>query len=171
MAAPCGRIELVKPATASGSAVQLRRAQAQDIERIADIEQRSFSDPWSATSFQSLVDASMVHFVVATVDDRVAGYVVMWMAADEAEIANLGVSADARRQGVGSTLLQHAIAAARAARASVMFLEVRESNTAALQLYHAHGFSEVGRRKRYYRKPEEDALVLRLDVDTGVYAK
>lgn len=151
--------------SASGhSRVVLRPAREADVAAVAEIEKTSFTDPWSAASFRSLLSAPAVHFAVACDNARAVGYLVMWLAADEAEVANLAVAADARRLGIGSTLITHAMQTARASSASVMFLEVRESNVAARELYAAHGFAVVGRRKRYYRRPEEDALVLRRDL-------
>jgi ribosomal-protein-alanine N-acetyltransferase len=81
---------------------------------------------------------------------------------DEGEIANLAVAPDWRGRGIGALLLVTAITAARSRDATALYLEVRDSNDAARALYAAHGFLEVGRRRRYYRKPVEDALVLRL---------
>jgi ribosomal-protein-alanine N-acetyltransferase len=146
--------------------VLIRPAEEADIAVVAEIERTSFTDPWSASSFRSLLSSPSVHFAVAAEPEKTIGYVVMWLAGDEAEIANLGVDAGARRRGVGAALLTHAIATARASSVSVLFLEVRESNVAARELYASRGFAVVGRRKRYYRRPEEDALVLRLDVMT-----
>ena len=153
------------------SSVQLRPARAEDVARVAEIERESFSDPWSRDAFQSLLVSPAVVFAVATVAERVAGYVVMWLAADEGEIANLAVASDVRRQGMGSVLLAHAVDVGRVSGTAVIFLEVRESNVAARALYASHGFVEVGRRKRYYRRPEEDALVLRLDVNASARVK
>lgn len=141
----------------------VRRATDADITRIAAIERAAFSDPWSPASFRSLLTGTSVHFAVAAGgDDAVVGYLVMWIAGGEAEIANLAVDATARRQRVGTTLLHHAISLARAGAAEAMFLEVRESNVAARAIYAANGFASVGKRSRYYRRPVEDALILRL---------
>ena len=92
---------------------------------------------------------------------RVLGYVVSWYVMDEAEIANLAVSDDVRGAGIGARLLDHALEIARERRSQVVFLEVRESNAAARALYASRGFEVAGRRSKYYRKPVEDALVLR----------
>lgn len=141
----------------------IRKARPDDVDDVAAIERRAFSDPWSANSFRALFGNPLVHFVVA--EDRTAahlvGYMVMWFVVDESEIANLAVSEDARRAGVGARLLDHALAAARERRSAVVFLEVRESNAAARALYASRGFEIAGRRAKYYRKPVEDALVLR----------
>ena len=101
----------------------------------------------------------------------VAGYVVTWLVADEAELANLAVAPDRRRQGIGRYLLDAAMVEAVAGGAASLYLEVRESNVAARALYGARGFVAVGRRPSYYRNPAEDALLLRYrpraGADTG----
>ena len=141
----------------------VRPATKRDIDQIAAIERSSFTDPWSRGSFVGLLGDPRVFFAVAcTADGIVAGYVVAWFVVDEGEIANLAVAADARRKHLGSSLLDAALAAARERRVSSVYLEVRDSNTAARRLYASRGFKEIGRRRNYYRSPVEDALVLRL---------
>lgn len=145
------------------ASVTTRPATTRDIDRVSTIERASFSDPWSRGSFERLVGDSRVHFAVACEpDDAVIGYVVAWFVMDEGEIADLAVAPEVRGRGIGAALLGSAIRAARARGASAIYLEVRDSNAAARHLYARHGFTEVGRRRRYYRKPVEDALVLRL---------
>jgi [ribosomal protein S18]-alanine N-acetyltransferase len=145
-------------------AVTLRRADAGDLDSVVAIERASFSDPpWSRDSFIALVDSPRAYFTVACESPAgvVIGYVVAWFVADEAEIANLAVAPDRRARGVGSRLLDAALAEARLAGARVVHLEVRDSNVPARALYGSRGFSAVGRRRRYYRDPVEDALLLR----------
>jgi ribosomal-protein-alanine N-acetyltransferase len=86
---------------------------------------------------------------------------VAWFAADEGEIANLAVREPTRRRGIGAALLDAALAEGTRRGAANMYLEVRESNEAARRLYASRGFEEIGRRRRYYRHPVEDAIVLR----------
>ena len=144
------------------SEIVIRHAKADDLGRVGDIEQLSFTDPWSRQSFRALVGDDRVLFAVADVQPgEVAGYVVTWFVADEAEIANLAVTPDGRRHGVGAALLDAAVAEALRRGVRQIFLEVRESNVAARALYEGRGFSVMGRRRRYYRHPDEDALVLR----------
>lgn len=81
-------------------------------------------------------------------------------AADEVEILNIAVAPQWRRAGLGSRLLKHALEEARAEGAQRVFLEVRESNRAAIALYMRHGFQAAGRRENYYAAPAEAALVL-----------
>lgn len=143
----------------------IRDATASDLGRIGDIEQTSFSDPWSRQSFRALIGDRRVLFAVADVPEQVvAGYVVTWFAADEGEIANLAVAPELRQRGIGVALLDAALTEARARSVQAVYLEVRESNVAARALYEGRGFVVVGRRRRYYRRPDEDALVLRLEV-------
>ena len=141
----------------------IRAARRDDVDAVAAIERRAFSDPWSANSFRALFGNPLVHFAVAedAIAGRLLGYVVAWFVVDEAEIANLAVSDEARRSGIGARLLDHALSAAEQRQCRVVFLEVRESNAAARALYASRGFEVAGRRSRYYRKPVEDALVLR----------
>ena len=124
------------------------------------IEQAVFSDPWSVRDFKECV-ASEVVFLVAAAPDGVAGYVIAQDAADEGEILNLAVAPSRHRGGIGRALVERALATLAGRGASRIFLEVRESNTAARALYAALGFGEVGRRRRYYQRPVEDAIVLR----------
>lgn len=95
----------------------------------------------------------------------VVGYVVAWLVVDEAEVANVAVAPEVRGRGVGARLLDDALAAARDRGAAVAYLEVRDSNAAARALYASRGFEQVGRRRNYYRKPVEDALVMRRELD------
>ena len=106
--------------------------------------------------------------LVATIGNLdVIGYCMLLTAADQSEIANLAVATNARRCGVGVALLRKAIAVARTKDVVAIFLEVRASNDAARALYAAQGFSEIGRRRGYYQRPSEDALVLQWSATTA----
>jgi ribosomal-protein-alanine N-acetyltransferase len=124
------------------------------------IEQRVFGDPWSVRDFRESVTSGAT-FLVAETNEGVVGYVVALDAADEGEILNLAVAADGRRLGIGRALVEAVLTALAERGVQVVYLEVRESNTAARALYGAHGFIEVGRRGQYYRRPVEDAIILR----------
>lgn len=151
-----------------GRGWHLRGATAADVPQVAAIEAESFADPWSKASFRSLVSDGLVWFRVAADDatEAVNGYILVWFAADEAELANIAVAPRMRGRGVGAALLDEALAAARARGTVRMFLEVRDSNGPARALYHSRGFEEVGRRRKYYRYPVEDALILRRTLDS-----
>ena len=148
--------------SASGSTVRLRPARENDLPAILAIERVSFTDPWSRSSFATLLEQPRVYFAVALgPDDVLLGYVVARFVLDEAELANLAVAPDARGAGVGTLLLEGALDAATVRGTEAMYLEVRASNVSAIALYTSQGFVEISRRKSYYRKPVEDALVLR----------
>jgi ribosomal-protein-alanine N-acetyltransferase len=139
----------------------LRPAREDDIAELALIEESAFSDPWPAPAFASVLAMPSAHVVVAADRrDIASGYCVLLTAADEGEIANLAVARHARRLGVGELLLSHALAVAQATGVVSVYLEVRASNEGAKALYAAKGFREVGRRRGYYQRPAEDALVL-----------
>jgi [ribosomal protein S18]-alanine N-acetyltransferase len=152
--------------TSAGSRerIVLRPARDADLGAVLAIEQASFGDPWNRSAFIDLVNDPRVAFLIAEVGGVVRGYVVAWFVLDEGEIGNLAVASEARRRGIGALLLDGAIAAVRASNVDTLYLEVRDSNAAARALYASRGFVEVGRRREYYRRPKEDALVLRLDL-------
>jgi len=142
--------------------VSVGMARPADIDDILAIERVAFSDPWSADSFRDALEHPAMYFACARGgDDAVLGYVVAWFVSDEGEIANLAVDPARWGGGVGKILLDAALAEGARRGAESVYLEVRESNARARRLYASRGFEEVGRRKGYYRRPEEDAIVLR----------
>lgn len=145
------------------SALVLNRATAADLAEVIALERACYGDPWPASAFASLPDNSRVFFAVARQDVRgpLVGYVVAWYVMDEGELANLAVSHGARKQGIGRALLDSVLEDAKSRDSLQIYLEVRESNSAARELYGSRRFEEVGRRKGYYRSPTEDALILR----------
>lgn len=153
--------------------VILTRAHRSRVPEVAAIELACFSDPWSEASFRQAVDNPGVFFRIATegASGPVVGYVVAWFAGGEGEIANVAVVPSARGRGIGGMLLDAAIAAARDHGAEALYLDVRESNARARALYDSRGFVEVGRRRRYYRRPAEDAIVLRRGIGSRAGSK
>jgi len=142
--------------------VSIDVARRDDIVAITEIEREAFSDPWSARSFRDALEHPSVYFGCARSDGGVVlGYVVAWFVADEGEIANLAVSPAGWGGGIGRALLDAALAEAVLRRIDSVYLEVRDSNERARRLYQSRWFEEVGRRKAYYRRPVEDAIVLR----------
>ena len=148
-------------------------AQRTHVPEVSAIEQACFSDPWSDASFRQAVDNPGVFFRVVTegAGGPLVGYVVAWFAGGEGEIANVAVAPSARGRGFGGMLLDAAIAAAHNYGAEALFLDVRESNARARALYDSRGFLEVGRRRRYYRRPAEDAIVLRRGIGSDAGRK
>lgn len=148
--------------------VVISPATAGDVSAILDIERKAFTDPWSARSFHEALEHPAVFFMCArgAGEDRsaagdIAGYVVAWFVADQGEIANLAVDPTGWGTGIGQALLDAALEEGGRRGASAIYLEVRDSNERARRLYHSRDFEEVGRRRGYYRRPVEDAIVLR----------
>jgi [ribosomal protein S18]-alanine N-acetyltransferase len=142
--------------------VSVRAATEDDLAAIHAIECASFGDPWALEGFRDLLDHPRAKVEVAVdADAAVLGYAIAWYVADESEIANIAVAPSARRRGVGALLLDRILRAAAEFGAQSVFLEVRESNEEARKLYEARQFEIAGKRTKYYRKPDEDALIMR----------
>ena len=142
--------------------VTVRAAEERDLAAIHAIECASFGDPWALEGFRDLIEHPRAKMEVAVdASGEVLGYAVAWYVADESEIANFAVAPSARRRGVGALLLDRILRAAAEFGAKTVFLEVRESNEEARKLYEARAFEVAGKRNNYYRKPDEDALIMR----------
>ena len=132
----------------------------------AELEKLCFSSPWSATSLELLTnDGIGVGYVLMTpaapgAEPTVAAYGGMLITVDEGQITNIAVHPDHRRKGYGAAITRALLRHAKDARLESVSLEVRASNTAAIELYKKAGFAEAGRRKGFYAKPTEDAIVM-----------
>lgn len=139
---------------------RFRRMTESDLDQVMEIEEDSFTTPWSKTSFRNLLGRGDANLWVAEIDEQLVGYAVLWYVLREAELGNIAVVSGWRGQGIGGRLLRWVVESARARGTERLFLEVRESNRAAQTLYERHGFVQVGVRRRYYRAPVEDARVM-----------
>ena len=140
---------------------RIRPATPADVPALAEIERACFSDPWSPEGIAETFHNGTSIVLLGECNERTVGYLMARVSGEEGEILNLAVLPGHRRRGLARELLAEAIHRMRGFGAREAFLEVRESNTAALALYAARGFRPVGVRPRYYRSPPEDALVLR----------
>jgi [ribosomal protein S18]-alanine N-acetyltransferase len=141
----------------------LRPAEAGDIAAIAVIEQSCFADPWSAESFRRLLHVPPAIFLVALFppEPAIVGYIIAFAVDRDAEVLNVAVDPKYRGRGLAGQMVDAVLIQLGARGVRAVFLEVRESNAAARSLYASRGFREIGRRAKYYRRPVEDALVLR----------
>ncbi len=128
---------------------------------IAELERQCFSSPWSEKSISGELTNPLSLWLVAVEDGAVCGYVGSQAVLGEADMMNIAVLPSYRRQGVARKLVTELIDALNSAGNHCLTLEVRASNAPAIALYASMGFLQVGRRPRYYTKPEEDALILR----------
>lgn len=141
--------------------MEIRRMTAQDISQMATLEKACFSTPWSENAFAHELESPIALWLVATEGTVVAGYVGAQISFDEADMMNLAVREDHRRQHLGTLLTQHLVEELKNQNVHSLSLEVRRSNTPAIRLYEAMGFVQVGCRRGYYRDPREDGLIYR----------
>lgn len=143
------------------TAAAIRSAQETDLAALAELSRACFGE--SALAAGAMAPSARRITLLAERGGACAGYIVLALAADEAEIESLAVEAAQRRQGVATALLEAGSRAAEQRGARTLHLEVRESNRAARTFYARRGFTESGRRPGYYRQPEESAVLLRRD--------
>ena len=131
-----------------------------DLPRVDELEHKLFADPWPRSSFLDALADPRAVCLVAERGGSVAGYLVATVLPPIAELQNLGTAPEQQRAGVARALVDSLLDTCRARGARELALEVRVSNAAAQALYRTHGFRLVGLRRGYYRRPEEDALLM-----------
>ena len=139
--------------------------EVRDIPAVMEIERQSFPNPWHESTFRGEIQHRPISFptvVVHNTLNRVIGYVVYWVIADEAQINNIAVHPEFRRMGIGEHVLKHLSRQFSSCGVKIVTREVRPSNTAAQTLYRKLGFKMIGIRRGYYTNPPEDAFVLAL---------
>ena len=141
----------------------VRRMTVEDVPTAHEIDVSSFTLPWPERSFRfEVTDNPAARCWVAELDGHIVGMLVLWLIVDEAHIASLATHPDFRRQGIAKQLLVEALDKAYTEGARTAFLEVRAGNEAARRMYQKFGFEEVGRRERYYKDNNEDAILMTL---------
>ena len=142
----------------------IRKMTVDDLEQVVAIDQISFSLPWPARSFRfEVTDNEASRCWVADLDGRIIAMLVGWFIVDELHVATIATHPEFRGQGIGREILLHALCVAKEEGAIKSFLEVRESNEVAQNMYRNFGFVEDGRRKGYYKDNGEDAILMSLD--------
>jgi ribosomal-protein-alanine N-acetyltransferase len=139
--------------------IEIIRMSREHLSAVAEIEQISFSDPWSVESLELMLGEQAMG-LVALEDGRLLGYVGMMCVLDEGQIINVATHPDARRRGVGRALMIAIEQSAKERGIVFLSLEVRESNAAARSLYSSLGWVECGIRKNFYSKPTENACIM-----------
>jgi ribosomal-protein-alanine N-acetyltransferase len=167
----------------------------EDVPTVSEVERAVFTMPWSAGAFRyELAHNHSATYLVLRytpwapkrrgiprqvvwrlphpdeIDRSILGYGGLWMMLDEGHICTLGIRAEWRGRGLGELLLWSLIQAAHQRGASIVTLEVRESNAVAQGLYRKYGLEVAGRRKGYYTDNHEDALIMSIEgIDTPDY--
>ena len=144
--------------------VTVRGMTTDDVPAVMVIDRLSLRTPWSERSFQyELTENPASCLLIAEHEadvPQIVGFIGFWMLIDEAHVSTIAVHPDCRRQGIGGMLVREAIRQAIERGAELATLEVRQSNRAAISLYQKHDFEFVGRRVRYYRDNQEDAILM-----------
>ncbi len=143
---------------------RLRILSFSDLPAILKIENASYSTPWREATFEGLMRRHDTDIIGMTVMGRLVGYAICWTVGEQAELGNLAVIPSERGKGIGTRLIAAATERVHERGARVCFLEVRVSNEIARGLYERAGFRAIGRRRDYYAKPREDAIVMRRDM-------
>jgi [ribosomal protein S18]-alanine N-acetyltransferase len=151
----------MEPAALEGMSIE-RLSDERDLDEVAELEARCFTNPWTRDMLaRELAQSDVAHvFLLRQPDRRIAAFCACWIVVDELHVNTLVVDVPYRRRGLGLGLMSWVMA--EAARQGVVraTLEVRDSNVAARRLYETLGFQLVARRSNYYSAPVEDALIL-----------
>ena len=139
--------------------------QADELEPILAIEQRSFRWPWGRLSFEGELSCqNACNYVVKSgangTGEQVIAYAFFRRAADELHLLKIAVSPTWRGHGIATRLLERCFAIGAYQGATSVHLEVRPSNTPAIELYLKLGFEVIGRRHKYYAETKEDAVLM-----------
>jgi len=145
---------------------RIRQMADRDLDAVMAIERESDSAPhWISSDYLALAQSDSEesfnrNAMVAEVAGEVAGFAIVRVVGTEAELESIVVAPDWRGRGLGRLLLSESARQAKELGATRLDLEVRASNAAAIRLYRGAGFVETGRRRGYYRDPEEDAVLM-----------
>jgi len=144
------------------SDVSLRAMTRSDIPSVIQIEENSYSHPWTVGIFQDCIKTGYASWVLVK-ENEIIGYLILSTGANEAHLLNVCIASQYRRQGIAKKVLKQVIEVLTEKNFSVLFLEVRQSNHSAIRLYQALGFERIGLRKDYYQSDDgrEHALTFK----------
>lgn len=150
-----------KPTSPAQAATRIRKATAADLPALERIEQEQFSNPWSREYFAAELANPRAHFFVAVEPLRgeLVGFLLFWKLDGELELHKVAVAGSWQRQGHAARLLSHFLSTGRSWGSGRAVLEVRAANIPAIRLYEKFAFRQAGRRRDYYDKPVDDALI------------
>lgn len=135
--------------------------QLNHLDEVLKIEQVSFPTPWSRYAFTcELLDNDFARYFCLTHQDKIIGYMGLWVILDEGHITNVAIHPDYRNRRLGELLMREVALRCQVLGVQRLTLEVRVSNLAAQSLYKRLGFSSMGVRRGYYTDTQEDALIM-----------
>ncbi|AIY41349.1 Ribosomal-protein-S18p-alanine acetyltransferase [Collimonas arenae] len=139
----------------------------EDLDEVLAIEKSVYSHPWTHGNFIDSIQSGYQCWVLRDAGGALLGYFFMMGALDEAHLLNISVHGDMHRRGIGKMLLDKVCILAHQSQMQSVLLEVRPSNTRAIEIYQRYGFAEIGRRRDYYPAAgdkREEAIVMRLSL-------
>lgn len=145
--------------------LKIEKMTSAHIEEIARLEKECFSSPWSEDGLKTELENNFARFYVAFSKGEIVGYIGSHNIIGEVYITNVAVSPEFRRNGVGKTLVEFLIEQMKTEKAEFVTLEVRKSNLNAISLYEKCGFEKVGERRNFYEKPNEDAILMTIQLN------
>ena len=140
--------------------ILVREMRPEDLLQVCAVEKDNFSLPWSEKSFRESMEREDTVFLTALIGEEVVGYLGCYCICGTGEITNVAVKKEHRRKGIGGRLLERLYLEGAKHETAEFFLEVRESNEAAIALYARQGFVKEGIRKNFYEKPVEHAVIM-----------
>ncbi|MGI6555048.1 MAG: ribosomal protein S18-alanine N-acetyltransferase [Bacillota bacterium] len=141
--------------------LQIQPMQADHLSSVLEIENVSFPTPWSYRSYMGEITRNnFAHYFVGLIEDKVVGYIGIWIVLDEAHITTIAVAPEFRGNHIAERFIEFGVEYSKVWGAEKMLLEVRVSNKAAQKVYKRMGFVEIGVRKQYYSDTLEDAIVM-----------
>jgi len=158
-----------KPTTRRTS-ISFNKLSSIEIPSVLSIEEQNSDYPWSQDQFTTSIENSNNLCYCLSFNGRTIGYLIALLAVDTADILNIGIDPDFKRQGYGTALLNHLIEEFRKRNIGEILLEVRAGNKSAIQFYKRQGFKEISVRKNYYTKNSknqshrEDGIIMRIKI-------
>ena len=138
---------------------EIVRITTENLPFLKSLEEKLFSDPWSMAALESWLEQKGARGYLLTEDKSPLAYALFQSTLDEGELLRCGVLPEQKRKGYGFSLISQAITEEKKSEIRRIFLEVRSENLPAKNLYEKLGFALVGKRKNYYQKPTDDALI------------
>jgi ribosomal-protein-alanine N-acetyltransferase len=142
------------------NSLKIEQMTKNDIDGVFEVEKNCFKDYWSKDAFLKELKNDVSKYLVAKIDEKVVGYVGIWLILDEGHITNVAVHSDYRGKKIGDELIKSLIEVCKENEIKSMTLEVRVSNIVAQNLYKKYGFKLAGIRKEYYSDNKEDAMIM-----------
>ena len=144
--------------------IDIHKMTSEDFEGAAALEKEIFSHGMNASDFAKACEHEENIYTAACIDGCVAAYCTVTALYEDADLCNIAVDASYRQMNIGTMLMEETIRLCRQKGVKRIFLEVRESNSIAINFYKKMKFFEINKRKRYYKEPEEDALIMCRDI-------